>query len=569
MRKGYRFQPLLLATFFICLLSASHLLAQQDTWVNHFGSGLADSPEDILVDDAGNSYVSGYFRDTLWIGTTELIASGKNDVFLAKFAPDGQLAWINRYGWNSNEFAHGLAFDAMGNVIMVGEYQDSTIFEGDTLFSGDSLWYGAPAETYDVFWVRVTPSGTMDKFWGGGWFGGESFNEVQVGLDSLYYFAGLYRTFNNWTFANPDDLEGLGSGYDDAIWVRSDSSGFMDHKAIAAGRYVDRASAIALVGDSLVVMGGTFQDTCYFRHSSQYGITGFEDDVFIACYSDTGRFKWAVQGGSKAIDDLTALVTDAQGNIYFSGAYDSSFTIAGQTLVGTGHLDGVVGKLSVDGNLLWLKHFGGMGFDVARDLRITNSGDLLVTGYFQRQMDLGSGIQLEIADTFDQNAYVVKLDAAGNALWAKNLGGSGPDLGVAVDEDAAGYIYAVGTFAGTGQFGQVSATALGGEDIYVLRMNADGAVFSTEAVSPISNVNVWPNPAKSEFQVQFDLKTASELTFLLSDLNGQVVMEQSLGRKAAGMGNLSVDASRLPAGLYIYQLRSVNGAFAGKIALMR
>lgn len=52
-------------------------------------------------------------------------------------------------------------------------------------------------------------------------------------------------------------------------------------------------------------------------------------------------------------------------------------------------------------------------------------------------------------------------------------------------------------------------------------MNADGAVFSTEAVSPISNVNVWPNPAKSEFQVQFDLKTASELTLLLSDLNGE------------------------------------------------
>ncbi|MEY3442930.1 MAG: hypothetical protein RLZZ519_1211, partial [Bacteroidota bacterium] len=145
MRKGYRFQPLLLATFFVWLLSASHLLAQQDTWVRSFGSGLADTPEDILVDDAGNSYISGYFRDTIRFGTTELISRGKTDVFLAKYAPDGQLTWANQYGWNSNEFAHGLAFDVFGNVIMVGEYQDSTIFESDTLFSGDSLWYGVPA----------------------------------------------------------------------------------------------------------------------------------------------------------------------------------------------------------------------------------------------------------------------------------------------------------------------------------------------------------------------------------------------------------------------------------------
>jgi hypothetical protein len=569
MRKGNRFQPLLLAFLFVSLISVGVLRAQQDTWVTHFGSSLTDTPSDILVDDAGNSYVSGYFRDTLWFGNTELVSRGQNDVFLAKFASDGQLSWVQRYGWNSNEFAYGMGFDLFGNVILVGNYQDSTIFAGDTLHSRDSLWYGVPAQTYDVFWARVTPAGDLEKVWGGGWYGGDAFYEVEAGLDSLYYFAGFYRTYNNWTYSDPFDIRGHGRGYDDAIWVRSDSAGMMDRKAVADSRYVDRARAIATIGDSTVVMGGTFQDSCYFQDTVNYRITGFEDDIFIASYSDTAAFRWVQQGGSKAIDQLNALVTDPQGNIYFAGAFDSAFVMGGQTLLGAAHLDGFVGKLDVNGNLLWLKRIGGSGFDVARDVRLTNSGDILVTGYFQADVDLGAGFSLELEDTMDQNAYVVRMDPAGNTLWAQNLGGSGPDLGVAVDEDAAGYIYAVGTFAATGQFGQVSATALGGEDVYLLRMNADGAVYAADEITNLASVHVWPNPANAKFNVQFDLKTPSDLQFVLSDINGQVVRRASLGRKGAGTGSFTIETEGLAAGLYLYQLQANSGAFTGKIALMR
>lgn len=569
MRKGFRLQPLLLASSILaCLLCASPVCAQPDTWVVGFGSGLQDNPEDILVDDAGNSYVSGFFRDTLTIGGTQLVSAGLTDVFLAKFAPDGQLLWANRYGWNANEFAHGLAFDHLGNVIMVGEYQDSTIFAGDTLFSGDSLWYGAPAQTYDVFWVRVTPAGLMEKVWADGWFGSENFYEVAVSPDSLYYFAGMYRTFNRWTYSNPFDPRGLGRGYDDAIWVRSDTSGFMDYKAIAEGKYVDRARALDLIGDSIVVMGGTFQDTCYFIDSVLYEVTGFEDDIFVACYSDTGLYQWVVTGGSKAIDQLNALVTDPQGNIYFGGAFDSLFSMDSQSLAGSGLLDGMVGKLDKNGNLLWLKKFGGAGFDGVRDVRLMASGHLLVTGYFQRDMDLGNGVSLHLSDTLNQDAFVAKIDPAGNAVWAQSLGGANPDLGVAVDEDAAGYIYALGTFTGMGQFGQVTATASGGEDIYLLRMNADGAVMAPAPAQHLGSVTAWPNPASHQFHLRYHLATAGELQFTLMDMQGRVLVSESLGRKPAGAGSHDVDCAAIPSGIYLYRLHSTSASFAGKISLI-
>jgi hypothetical protein len=568
MKLGNRVLPLLFAILSIVLLSAPKVSAQPDTWVTQFGSNLPDTPEDLIVDAAGNTYISGFFRDTLDIGSIQLVSAGKTDVFLAKVDPTGQPVWAKRFGWFENDFAHGLTFDHSGNILMVGEYQDSTIFETDTIFSLDTLYYGPYAQTYDVFWVRVTPAGVMEKVWADGWFGSENFYEVTVSPDSLYYFAGMYRTFNNWTFASIYDFRGWGRGYDDAIWVRSDTGGVMDHKAIAEGRYVDRAKAIDLIGDSLVIMGGTFQDTCYFIDSVFYKVTGFEDDIFVACYSDTGLFKWVVEGGSKAIDQVNALITDAQGNIYVAGAFDSLLSMQSQGLNGAGNLDGYVLKLDKNGNLQWMKRFGGEGFDVVRDIRLMASGDLLVTGYYQRQMDLGNGVIINLTDTLNQDAFVAKMTPNGVAVWAKTLGGSNPDVGVAVAEDPAGYIYAVGTFTGVGQFGQLTATADGGEDIYLLRMNADGAVFSEETTSHLGDVVVWPNPARDIFHVQYELENAGDLSLQVMDLSGRVVRSQILGRKGAGRGVVDVDCAGLPAGMYLVKLETAAGAFSGKIILM-
>jgi hypothetical protein len=559
---------LLFAFVFFLLVLPVAVQAQPDTWAISFGSTYQDYPEDLIVDASGNVYVCGYFRDTLHIGSIELAAKGNADVFLAKFDPTGQAIWAKCYGGFENEFAHGLAFDKLGNVIMVGEYQDSTIFETDSVWSQDTLWYGPYSHTYDVFWVRITPAGNMEKFWADGWYGSENFYEVNVGEDSLYYFGGMYRTFCYFALNGPL-AGGWGKGYDDAIWVRSDSSGFMDHRAIAQGRYVDRAQAIDLIGDSLVVMGGTFQDTCYFKDSSVYKITAFEDDIFVSCYNDTSLFRWAIQGGSKAIDELNALVTDALGNTYIGGTFDSLFNLDGTTLGGYGRLDGYVAKINLQGDVVWLKGIGGAGFDIVRDLRIDANGELLVTGYFQRSVDLGNGVTLSMTgDTLDQNAFVAKYDLAGNAIWAKNLGGSSPEVGVAVNADLTNHVFALGTFTGSGQFGQATLNSLGSEDIYLLRMNADGAVGTPNPVArPLGFVRAWPNPAKDAFQLEFDLARSGNVSVELLDLNGRTVQARSLGHLPMGTQGCTIQANDVPSGLYLYRLTGVDGSYTGKIVL--
>ncbi|MFM2376140.1 MAG: hypothetical protein RLZZ165_1237, partial [Bacteroidota bacterium] len=61
MRIRYQFQSLLLVIAFVSASGLARVDAQAGTWVKSFGSALQDNPEDMLVDQAGNTYACGFF----------------------------------------------------------------------------------------------------------------------------------------------------------------------------------------------------------------------------------------------------------------------------------------------------------------------------------------------------------------------------------------------------------------------------------------------------------------------------------------------------------------------------
>ena len=493
MSIGNKFVKLLFAFFTGLLILPTTGNAQPGTWAVSFGGDLQDYAEDILVDDAGNAYISGFYRDSLiFPGGPSFFARGKSDVFLAKYDNSGQLAWAKTYGWYANEFAHGLAMSPDGNVIMVGQYQDSTIFEGDSLFSFDSLYWGppniAPALTYDIFILEVDPNGNMQSLWGGGWFSSEDFYEVEFDTEGNMVFTGVWRGFNRFA------QNGWGKGYDEAmlcimdtalqnsytvvqedtIWKWYES---FSHKATAFGRFFDRGEVLGTIGDSVYLMGGTFQDTCWFRDSTIYEITDFEDDVFITAYDDTLGFRWVATAGGPGKDEIEALVTDAAGNIYIGGHFDQTMSLGTNNLTSMGKLDGYIAKMDQSGNFTWVKNLGGPWFDSVKDMEVKANGNILVTGYFQGEFNYGS-TQMTAMDSLDQQMFVIEIDAAGNIVWARQGGGASLDQGVTVDSDANGYVYVYGTFNETAYFGQASVTSTGSDDLFVVRIAPDGSVSS-------------------------------------------------------------------------------------------
>jgi dockerin type I repeat protein len=88
----------------------------------------------IAVDIAGNSVVTGSFYNTATFGAGEpnetvLISAGSIDIFVAKYVPDGSLAWAKRGGGTSGDLVgHGIAVDAAGNSVVTGSFGDNATF---------------------------------------------------------------------------------------------------------------------------------------------------------------------------------------------------------------------------------------------------------------------------------------------------------------------------------------------------------------------------------------------------------------------------------------------------------
>jgi hypothetical protein len=113
-------------------------------------------------------------------------------------------------------------------------------------------------------------------------------------------------------------------------------------------------------------------------------------------------------------------------------------------LTSDGGSDAFVAKLDPSGNFLWVRQIGGTSSDEGWTVTVDGSGNVYATGYFTGEASLGNGVTVTSYSPGGQDAYVAKLDNSGNALWAKDIGGTGSAWGFGIATDPSGYVYATG-----------------------------------------------------------------------------------------------------------------------------
>src|SRR5690606_29211834 len=82
--------------------------AGQRQWATYFGGpgGESDFNPNIITDMQGDIYITGVTGSTSGIATAgshQLILGGDNDIYLAKFDPEGQVLWATYYGGSGSE----------------------------------------------------------------------------------------------------------------------------------------------------------------------------------------------------------------------------------------------------------------------------------------------------------------------------------------------------------------------------------------------------------------------------------------------------------------------------------
>ncbi|MFI5252195.1 MAG: SdrD B-like domain-containing protein [Bacteroidota bacterium] len=96
--------------------------------------------QSIVVDGAGDSYVTGWFygSSATFGSRPPLTNSGGNDIFVVKYDASGDAIWATSAGGTGEDVGYGIGVDGTGNCYVTGLYQVSCTFGGTTLTNGNS-----------------------------------------------------------------------------------------------------------------------------------------------------------------------------------------------------------------------------------------------------------------------------------------------------------------------------------------------------------------------------------------------------------------------------------------------
>jgi len=268
------------------------------------------------------------------------------------------------------------------------------------------------------------------------------------------YFGGPKRE-TNFAVASFPDGGSISVGYTrsnkngdaDILLLRLDSAGTLIWKKTYGGARRDMATSVAILPDGGFVTAAI----------SQSGKNS-QGDALIMRHNKSGNLVWQKMFGGPKYDIPYAIKVSAKGRIIVAGYTKST---------ASGEADGWVFCLDGKGKTLWERTIGTKGRDWLRALTIRPDGTIIAAGgtkankdaptyswaiqldqtgkliwnksyrSFENvtraliQLDNGqlaiAGWKHEKGSITGRDIWVAKLDAAGNLIWEKRLGGSGDD----------------------------------------------------------------------------------------------------------------------------------------------
>jgi hypothetical protein len=257
------------------------------------------------------------------------------------------------------------------------------------------------------------------------------------------YIGGVVGSFNS----SPSSGNG--------IIVLMSNETLVSASAPYAGVDVAVARSIELTGDGAYIIAG---DSTTGNHG------GSDFWVGKVAYNPLVSYEWEISLGGSGYDRANALRLTADGGCIVVG---ESWSADVEVSAPHGGADAWVVKLDSAGGFAWEKSLGGSGDDEAYSVQQTSDGGYIIAGGTRSSDDDVIG-----GSHGDWDAWVVKLDAAGNILWQKPLGGSSWDYAYSIVQTSDGYIVAG---ASASNDGDVTGNH-GGRDAWVVKLNTAGGI---------------------------------------------------------------------------------------------
>jgi hypothetical protein len=169
--------------------------------------------------------------------------------------------------------------------------------------------------------------------------------------------------------------------------------------------------------------------------------------------------EWNRHVGTTATDWGNAVAVDGNAGVYVVGQTQGVF----DGWSAAGGWDAFIAKYDLAGNELWTRQIGTAGDDVALGVAADDDVGVYVAGYTAGALDGQSSAG-------GDDAFVMKLDGAGNELWTRQFGTATLDRALGVAADRGGAVYVTGW---TG--GDLDGESLAGStDAFITKYDAVG-----------------------------------------------------------------------------------------------
>ena len=343
----------------------------------------------MVIDSQDTVWLAGMFSQTITIGKITLTATGSTqDIYIGRFASDGQALFATTIGGTGYESQPVLASDSNDNIWISGFFQGNLIIGGKTI--GDS------GVTENGFSVKLSNKGEWLAYARihSGVSGYVDVNDVSTDGDGNTWLCGQYSGTIMVGSTLLESTRNAGGGlYWDSYIAKYDKLG----QAILAlgfgGEGTSYASRVAVAPDGNIWFGGYFQNQIAIGDITLKS-TGSQD-AYLACLSPDGKPLLAISYTSSSYENPQEMAIDSQGNVWVSGYFMGTMKLGEFTLVSTKNssggdtYDAFVVKFDNKGNPTAAISFGGMSTDLAQALAVDGQDNVWVAGQFTGTMKIG------------------------------------------------------------------------------------------------------------------------------------------------------------------------------------
>jgi Beta-propeller repeat len=435
------------------------------SYSTYLGGSMDDFGNAITVDSAGNIYVTGGTTSsnfpttpgvyqTTYGGADGGYQSVNGDVFVTKLSPSGSTLVYSTYlGGSGDDNAYGIVVDAAGNVYLTGGTNSSNF----------PVTPGVYQPTFggltDVFVSKLDPTGSSLLYSTHFGVAGEGIRGFGIAVDSAHsaYIAGGAGPGFPTT---PGAFQTGSSAFSSAFVMKLNPAGSAAvYSTFLSGGGIDYAESIDIDTKGNAYVTGYASSSGFPTTPGGFQtVLGGGTDAFVTVLNPTGSgLVYSTFLGGTANDEGFKIAVDSLGKAYVTGVTASSNfpTTSGafQATFGGGRTDAFIAKLdptkSGSASLVYSTFLGGSGDEnfqnFLRDiLAVDSAGNAYVTGTTtSTNFPTVNPIQATAGGGFD--AYVAKLNAAGSGLiYSTYLGGSGDDFGRGIAVDSSGNVYVTG-----------------------------------------------------------------------------------------------------------------------------